>query len=204
MEDLQRKVREHEAREVQATLEMQRAARVVALENSRLRSLLSSKGVSEDEVERYLASPGEGCQAPRREAAGSGCCSEGSGAPEDVAQRTSSSPASSRGAATEAGALTSLKRLVNERRPQPFDTLEREPERPATRARTAARQAQPSSESAPAPTSFHEMSCSAAAEIIAGAHGHGDACLARTVLGCVDSSNCVIRNTQVLQVLQNS
>lgn len=190
---------------MQATLDMQRAARAVALENARLRSLLSSKGVSGDEVERYLASPGEGCQALRRAETGGACCSrERSDAPEAIARHTSSSPAGSRVAAMDAFPLMSLKRLVNKDGPHPFDTLDRGPEHSATLAEKADIQKQSASESAAAPSKFHEMSCSAAAEIIADAHGHGDACLARTVLGCVDSSNCIIRNTQVLQVLQNS
>ncbi|KAK3375879.1 hypothetical protein B0T24DRAFT_208359 [Lasiosphaeria ovina] len=56
VESLQTRVQEYERRGVEATLEMQRIARAVALQNSRLRSLLTSAGVSNSEVERYLDS----------------------------------------------------------------------------------------------------------------------------------------------------
>ena len=200
-------------------MDMQRAARAVALENSRLRALLSSKGVSEGEVERYLASPVEGCQTRRPEVNDYCCGSEGrpaTGTPETRGQRTPSSPVSSSSTVTDTGAIMCLKRLVNDDGPHPFGTLELQPAELTTRALTMDLQAQTQErESNTSPRtslpplhslslSPHEMSCTAAAEIIAGAHGHGDECLARLVLGCADSSNCVIRNTQVLQVLQNS
>jgi hypothetical protein len=56
---LQQKVQDYERRGVEATLEMQRAARVVAIENSRLRSLLARHGVSAEEVDAYLKSFGD-------------------------------------------------------------------------------------------------------------------------------------------------
>lgn len=212
MEDLQRKVRDYEIRGVQATLDMQRAARAVALENSRLRTLLSNKGVSEDEVENYLASPEEQCEVNdhRRATKGRPMASD------TLGQRPPSSPASPTATITDTGAVMCLKRLVNDDGPHPFGTLELQPSELTTRALKMDIQAQ-SQEREPNTSlrtslpplhslslSPHEMSCSAAAEIIAGAHGHGDECRARSELGCADSSNCVIRNTKVLQVLQNS
>lgn len=56
IQDLQRRVQEYELKGVAATQEMQRAARKVAEENSRLRSLLANRGVTRDEVEAYLRS----------------------------------------------------------------------------------------------------------------------------------------------------
>lgn len=217
MEDLQRKVRDYETRGVQATLDMQRAARAVALENSRLRALLSSKGVSDYEVEKFLASSGEGSKAQQREVNSHCCGSEGSPTASDTpGQDTPSSQASANGAATDTGDAMCLKRLVNDDGPHPFRSLEPWPAARATQALTTGPRAQSQEQESNASTrttlpplhslspSPHEMSCSAAAEIIAGAHGHGDECVARSVLGCADSSNCVIKNTQVLQVLQNS
>lgn len=49
-------MQEFERRGVAATQEMQRAARRVAQENTRLRSLLARHGVSSDEVDAYLTS----------------------------------------------------------------------------------------------------------------------------------------------------
>lgn len=54
VDGLKAKVREYERQGVQATLEMRQAARQVALENWRLRSLLASRGVTHEEIDRYL------------------------------------------------------------------------------------------------------------------------------------------------------
>ncbi|KAL2109437.1 hypothetical protein VUR80DRAFT_2456 [Thermomyces stellatus] len=217
VEDLRRRVRDYEARGVQATLEMQRAARAVALENSRLRALLHSKGVSDDEIERYLASPDRGCQPRRLEVNGHRRASKGgSGASEIRGQHNPKSPAGADGRVTDASAAMCLKRLINDDGPHPFDMLE--PQSADLTSRALSMNLQIPSEERGSDTSAqtslpplqslslspHEMPCSAAAEIIAGAHGHGDECLARSILGCAGSSHCVIRNTQVLQVLQNS
>ncbi|KAK3381963.1 hypothetical protein B0H63DRAFT_216863 [Podospora didyma] len=56
VEGLQIRIKEYERRGVEATLEMQRTARAVALENSRLRALLVSRGVSPNEIENFLSS----------------------------------------------------------------------------------------------------------------------------------------------------
>jgi hypothetical protein len=56
VEELKARLDEYDRRGVQATLEMRRAARAVALENSRLRSLLASHGITNQLVEEYLAS----------------------------------------------------------------------------------------------------------------------------------------------------
>ncbi|SPO00766.1 uncharacterized protein DNG_03514 [Cephalotrichum gorgonifer] len=222
VDDLQRKVREYEAQGVQATLDMQRAARVVALENSRLRSLLSSKGVSDEEVESYLASPTEPRPTRRKEGRlPGGSLGRRSETPDDTAHSSGlNSPASSSCTPTDAGTLMCLKRLVNEDGPHPFSTLELQPANSTARQDTTNPGARPAHTDATAvpPTnapailpslhtmslSPHEMSCNTAAQIIARAHSHGDERLARRNLGCADSSNCVIRNTQVLQILQDS
>ncbi|KAK4118197.1 hypothetical protein N657DRAFT_675692 [Parathielavia appendiculata] len=56
VEELKARVREYERQGVQATVEMRQAARRVAIENSRLRALLSSHGVTGEQVDHYLAS----------------------------------------------------------------------------------------------------------------------------------------------------
>ena len=200
---------------------MQRAARSVALENARLRSLLASKGVSEDEVEKCLASPVEG-QSRRKERTERICCPERRpGGCEVVARDTTpNSPASTSSTATDPGAFMCLKRLVNEDGPHPFGSLETQLETSPTRTLSidsGARLETPDSAASTPDTeqttlpslrmmslSPHDMSCNAAAEIIAGSHGHDDNSMARTALGCTGVSHCVIRNTQVLEVLQNS
>ncbi|OLN86850.1 hypothetical protein CCHL11_04599 [Colletotrichum chlorophyti] len=56
VDELQRKVQEYEKRGIEASLQMQKAARDVAIENSRLRALLASRGVSAEQVDAYLRS----------------------------------------------------------------------------------------------------------------------------------------------------
>ncbi|KAF1828192.1 hypothetical protein BDW02DRAFT_268201 [Decorospora gaudefroyi] len=58
IQDLQRRVQEFELKGIAATQDMQRTARRVAEENVRLRSLLSSHGVAQEEVDAYLRSFG--------------------------------------------------------------------------------------------------------------------------------------------------
>ena len=54
IEDLHRRLREYEAKKLQATLAMQAAARLVARENIQLRNLPLSKGVLPAVIERYV------------------------------------------------------------------------------------------------------------------------------------------------------
>ncbi|KAF1938244.1 hypothetical protein EJ02DRAFT_425862 [Clathrospora elynae] len=56
IKDLQNRVKEYELKGIVATQDMQQAARRVAVENKRLRSLLASHGVAQEEVESYLQS----------------------------------------------------------------------------------------------------------------------------------------------------
>ncbi|KAG6015039.1 hypothetical protein E4U43_005863 [Claviceps pusilla] len=56
VENLERKVQEYEKQGVGATLEMQHAARLVALENSRLRMMLARAGATEADIEAFLQS----------------------------------------------------------------------------------------------------------------------------------------------------
>jgi hypothetical protein len=60
IDELQERVHQYERQGVAATLDMQRAARSVAEENRRLRSLLACHGVSQNEVESYLQSFNDG------------------------------------------------------------------------------------------------------------------------------------------------
>ncbi|KAK1762631.1 hypothetical protein QBC33DRAFT_258580 [Phialemonium atrogriseum] len=56
MEDLRKRLEAHERRGVEASLEMQMAARAILVENQRLRSLLALHGISSEEIDSYLAS----------------------------------------------------------------------------------------------------------------------------------------------------
>lgn len=52
---MQRRLDEYEKQGIEATLQMQQAARTVAIENSRLRLLLTRRGVTGEEVDKFLA-----------------------------------------------------------------------------------------------------------------------------------------------------
>lgn len=56
VEGMQRKLQDFESKGVAATLEMQQAARDVAIENSRLKMLLAHNGIGMDAVENFLQS----------------------------------------------------------------------------------------------------------------------------------------------------
>ncbi|OPB47133.1 hypothetical protein A0O28_0072570 [Trichoderma guizhouense] len=55
--DLQKQVQDFQRQGASASLEMQRVAQAVTLENQRLRSLLSVHGVSQDEITRFISPP---------------------------------------------------------------------------------------------------------------------------------------------------
>ncbi|KAF4337479.1 bZIP transcription factor domain protein [Fusarium beomiforme] len=57
VESLEKKLKDFERRGVEATLEMQQAARSVAIENSRLRMLLSYRGVTNEEIVKPFFGP---------------------------------------------------------------------------------------------------------------------------------------------------
>ncbi|KAF5000228.1 hypothetical protein FDECE_11267 [Fusarium decemcellulare] len=56
VEGLQKKLQDYERQGVEATLEMQQAARNVAVENSRLRILLGYHGVNNEDIDKFLQS----------------------------------------------------------------------------------------------------------------------------------------------------
>lgn len=238
VETLQRKVQEYERQGVQATLEMQRAARDVALENSRLRALLTQKGVSEEEVEGYLHSlkaGGEGIPDVLRSADGPGSSRRSISATSEASvpsARGSISPGPAGRTDRSSAGPMSLKHLINEDDSTPHALpILRGPERPLDPLGTfppgynpsmAPRHLEPhpfvtqprsptsrefgvlSPSSLSTAPSAHEMPCNTAAQIIAGVQGHSDEGRARQALGCEDSSNCMVRNTTVFQVLEDS
>ncbi|UKZ66276.1 uncharacterized protein TrAtP1_007450 [Trichoderma atroviride] len=57
MNDLKKQVEAYQQQGATASLEMQKVAQAVAFENRRLRNLLKIHGVSQDDVERYIAMP---------------------------------------------------------------------------------------------------------------------------------------------------
>ncbi|KAF5002593.1 hypothetical protein FGRMN_277 [Fusarium graminum] len=213
VDDLQARVREHERRDAQATLEMQRVARAVAGENAALRSLLAAKGVSVEEVEGYVeaakredkmvvktgvssvtpvstpsctaspvavASRPMQCSQPPSQAYGS--LRENSNPPVTFQPKMYSPP-------TPATTVTSCTeesgccpRPQPQHQPQP--QFQYQPQQQEARARS--------------PDKIH---CMEAATILAQIRGHSDVSHARASLGCANNDDCMVRNTDLLNLM---
>ncbi|KAH7120885.1 hypothetical protein B0J11DRAFT_438128, partial [Dendryphion nanum] len=153
IEQLQNRVHEFEIKGVSATQEMQRAARKVDQENTRLRALLSLHGISHEEVDTYLRSFDE------------------------IRDRLDSSTV-----------------VANNLLPVQDGVLEVKNTStcfcaPTTRVRDQS------------PNSGLEISCETAATIIADMRGDGDKERVRASLGCRKGEECNVKNTIVLQIM---
>ncbi|KAH7382274.1 hypothetical protein BKA66DRAFT_418546, partial [Pyrenochaeta sp. MPI-SDFR-AT-0127] len=153
LSDLQKRVHEYEQQGVTATQDMQRAARKVAQDNVRLRSLLALHGVQQEEVESYLRSPEEAIIA-------------------------------------EAHLPSLLWSMANHQR----GTSETNSSLFLNSAENDQYLSSPGL----------EISCETAATIIAEMRGDGDKDSVRASLGCRGREGCNIKNTTVLQVMEES
>ena len=195
---------------------MRQVARNVALENSRLRSLLASRGVTADEVNQYLTSfdkqtsgglpvttsrpapqtnkTGPPPFAPHR--------SDLSRPERDTSKGALSAPALDTLAVV---ADASMRQTCCGPKTQcsPADTRDvqghvAEP----PRGRTAPPSPSPSP---PSTASSHlEMSCTAAAQIMANMYRDGSKELAREALGCTGPEECMVKTTLVFQLLDRA
>ncbi|RSL39606.1 hypothetical protein CEP53_013933 [Fusarium sp. AF-6] len=207
LEDLQRRVREYESRDGQATLEMQRVARAVAGENAALRSLLAAKGVAADEVEAHLEAVRAGVSstasvctptvnspcaaspvniAPRPEA-----CSQPSGCGSSAVINPDCVPCSQRQLKARSSAT-----------PTPA-TLSQQPCKQETDTPTISCCSQPQLESRDSsrPKPMDKIHCMEAATILAQIRGNSDISQARAALGCSSNDNCMVRNTDLLGLM---
>lgn len=264
VEGLERKVHEYEKGRVEATLEMQTAARTVALENARLRAMLARMGASDADVEAYLQSSQEHDAAralesvrwqgrqqhgddtttavvktePARQEDG---CRPSHGTDPSAAEHMPSihsHPASGHRAASAGATHYALPPVT------PFDKLDvlasasvqqgccdgrTQCILPASSANSRANSPStvgpspgavtPSSSGGPhhplSPSdqafgSPMEMSCNAAAQIIAemqgysGGGGERDRDATREKLGCNGQAECLVKNTVLFQILENN
>ncbi|KAJ4141642.1 hypothetical protein NW768_000858 [Fusarium equiseti] len=218
LDDLQNRVRDYERRDAQATLEMQRVARVVASENAALRGLLAAKGVASEEVESHLESvrhedktimrtavssftpvstPSSASPVaipsrpvapvhpqPQPQFQGYGPIRESSNPPVTVYPNVYSppTPTTAKSCTEESGCCP---------RPQP------PPQQPQP-------QYQPQSQCQPAmqePRSPDKIHCMEAATILAQIRGHSDISNARASLGCAANDNCMVRNADLLNLM---
>lgn len=196
--DMQRRLREYELHGAENNLQIQRAARAVALENRRLRQLLAHHGVSLVEVEAYLRTCGDGDSYPS-----SSSPVRAKPTPSLISQAVVPSTASCRSAKARERPSLSPEHSWN------VSILASHPTRAVgAQVRVPSLAPAPGPDrpaSAPAPSTTTattlETHCDDAAGIIAQLCGDGDSARARTVLGCVGSTDCVVRNTVLFQLM---
>ncbi|KAH8904071.1 hypothetical protein BR93DRAFT_162054 [Coniochaeta sp. PMI_546] len=207
LNDLQRRVDAYERSGVQATLEMQQAARRVAWENVKLRALLMKKGVAEAEVEDWLHG--------NHEAVGDRMAGEA---------RMDSAPCTARVSVTALLNEEPLTPAASSYHPGPLSVSSSTSRASTLRSgqssappdedhtSTSSASLQGDGENFPSLaervaaccTSGTETSCEVAAAILASMQGHGDTSRARAALGCNGPSECTVKNTRVLELLDET
>ncbi|KAI1875910.1 uncharacterized protein JN550_001406 [Neoarthrinium moseri] len=187
--DLEKRIRAFEREGIQATVEVQHAARMMAIKNERLLALLALHGVQQEEIDTFLADDAE------------------SGDANKVPSQSSTSDATAPGPES-AHCLAHIRRLQSNTR---NDTLSQG--NPSGHSLPASHRlvCKPISGQAQDTTIRHEMSsrnatnettsCEAAATIIASLRGHGDIDEARQTLGCGDKSSCSVKNMDLFQLM---
>ncbi|KAI5862481.1 hypothetical protein GGS23DRAFT_77812 [Durotheca rogersii] len=172
---LQQRVAEYERRDAQATLQMQAAARAVLAENQRLRALLRRRGVSQPEIDAYLAAP------------------DGPGEGHAVVPSSNPTPQAP-AASAPALALAPCRNSSGQERESTLCA------NTCTSPLAADPQVEPPPPSA-GPRDTLELSCDEAAEIIATFRGHADPEAARAALGCSGPAACRVDNLRIFQLM---
>ncbi|KAH7368700.1 hypothetical protein B0T11DRAFT_66742 [Plectosphaerella cucumerina] len=207
VEELQRQVQEYEKQGVQASLDIQKAARDVSIENSRLRTLLSHRGVSAPEVDAYLRSF-DGIAHPDGPLPDHHLVKREHSLPlplpptqqHTVSHRTTSLDPLSvlADASTQVSSSTAASAAPHfheQRTVKACRTPQQQAPPPPTQQHHAS--------AYPPAASPLQMSCNAAARIIADMQGHSDARHARASLGCSPyEQDCVVNNVALFRILE--
>ncbi|OTA05234.1 hypothetical protein A9Z42_0058900 [Trichoderma parareesei] len=229
--DLKNQVEEYQRRGATASLEMQRLAQAVTHENQRLRSLLSERGVSQEEIQRYLSAssapqfklsdalypsePGslrcEACGSTSilREAQPAMITGRQSdsyhSSPQPISNGLKSvSPSSASLETIHRGDSTTVDAAALALQPvMPAVVSDAIPgDKPSSHATTSC----PGSNHARnglGHTDDMETSCDTAASILVDLHHQVDPQRARAALGCKGSSSCTVSNIKIFQLLDN-
>lgn len=184
---LERRIGEYERRGVHATMEVQCAARAVAVRNEKLLALLALHGVQQEEIDAFLEGPETAAAASSVPPPGLALAMRPLGA-----RIGTGSPAQQevmggvdRGQPDKTEKLTVSNNDVHAC--NPFGESR-------TRDATA--------NEATCMNSTSEMtSCDTAATIIVNLRGHGDIVEARQALGCASSAPCSVKNTHLFQLM---
>ncbi|KAI1497459.1 hypothetical protein F5X99DRAFT_362464 [Biscogniauxia marginata] len=219
---LEARLREYEASEVQASIDMQRAARAVVWKSERLVMLLARHGVSQEEVNAFLQLSDEHAQAtitPYVAPLNLVPCGSGQSSNEDAAATTTTNnhaPKSSQNEGVSipysSAELGEYEMPANHAVP-PFSTCRN------TGGRNTSLEIRDNQTiticngkvedhkfSTPTDGASHSFltSCDTAASIIADLQGHGDAIQAREVLGCGSKKKCHVKNTRLFQLIDEA
>jgi hypothetical protein len=191
---------------------MQRVARAVAGENAALRGLLAAKGVSAEEVEAHV----EAVKREERAIVKTGV--------------SSVTPASTPSCTASPVEVASRPMLCSQSQPQAYGPVRENsnppfsfqpkiysPPTPATTVTSCTEesgccprpqpqsqpqpQLQPQQLEAQGPRSPDKIHCMEAATILAQIRGHSDVSNARASLGCASNDNCMVRNTDLLNLM---
>jgi len=212
VQDIKRKLLDLEERGVQATVEVQQAARKVAEENHLLRELLASKGVRQQEVNEFLrisrkrsindAVYSVKCQLPAQLVSGPSptehLSSVAGPEPSSISKRTwNSAPGTGppRPCNRTGDTSPSSSALPNQSRGTYNDQHEL-----LLRSTAGSGVDCSTPRSVPEHTGL-DTSCEEAATVLAFMRGHGDQERARNELGCEALSSCRIQNTSLLDIM---
>ncbi|KAF2475104.1 uncharacterized protein BDR25DRAFT_279040 [Lindgomyces ingoldianus] len=204
IEDLQKRLREYEKREIQATMLVQLAARKVAWENTQLRGLLATKGVFGEDIEQFL----HGKEPPELASNHTvfrdtlqGGLNFSAHERQNISPLNNDSPISriphlneGMDNSTEPHDSNANLDIENDTESEQHGLL---PPVSGCSCPVAATQTFSGQENL-----MLEMSCETAAIIIAGMRGHGDEEQARLELGCSRGRQCNVKNIKVLQVME--
>ncbi|KAI1081791.1 hypothetical protein F5B20DRAFT_57640 [Whalleya microplaca] len=192
IEALERRLRDYERRDAQASAEMQRAARAVAWRNERLMLLLARHGVGRREVEEFLRAEADG---------GPGQCLEGASTRPELEDEP-------RVALMAPGvgipAIPSSPRRGDRDATGQCGSPSHPPIRGEYEDVPVCDDGAGVSGTRDPTERAHLTPCDAAADIIANLQGHGDAAQARTVLGCGSVRDCHVKNTRLFQLMDES
>lgn len=224
VDDLKRRLEEYEKRDALASLEMQRAARAVNAENQSLRTLLWRHGVSQGEVDHFLASEGglvssAGSHWDDRQDSVHSASTEGfpaSSWPHHAPghKYTLSEPAAFppyHQTVLTPGSVTSQHPPFANGVPKPMDYVsqhsieKREDDSEETEgASSLATDPNATEATTPQLNGAHglESSCDAAAAILVQLHKQSDPLSARTALGCSGADSCSVKNTTIFQLME--
>lgn len=193
------RIQDYEQRGVQASLGLQQAARRVAWENERLRSLIASKGIARQEIEDYL----EHC---RRGLASPGSVRNGGHTPFVISVGSPSileSPYHQE-QPLKPNAHRDVEGMPIEADPRFGDTspsAETESYHDSVTIQRVSHSHASNIDGADPPKAPYETSCEVAANIIASMRWHGDKEEARVELGCDGPRECTVKNTTVFQIM---